>query len=227
MTAKRFTAMAPELANPHSLLGFSLAVQEKFPEAERELRRALELEPGHPYALPNLAHMLLVAGRAAEAVPYYQKVAELGREGGMGGDPEVNAFDLAMALAEAGNRDEAAKIAAAAQASVLKDHGPGKPDAGDYICLLGKLCVLSGKTNEARAYLNKALAAKADDPNSLVDLAGLYACLGQVRPAVDALERALEKGLPDPRFPIILPDFLTIRKDPEFRALFKLDAPGR
>ncbi len=220
--ARRFAAMASELANPHSLLGFCLAVQEKFPEAEKELRRALELDPAHAYALPNLAHMLLASGKAAEAVPYYRKVAELGREGGMGGDPEVNAFDLAMALAEAGKKDEAAKVAVEAEASALRDHGPGKPDAGEYICLLGKLCALQGKTSEARAYLNKALAAKADDPDSLVDLAGLYSCLGLVKPAVAALGRAIERGLSDPLFPVILPEFSPIRKSPEFRALFKL-----
>ncbi|MGZ5478305.1 MAG: tetratricopeptide repeat protein [Candidatus Aminicenantales bacterium] len=221
-TARRFTAMAPELATPHSLLGFSLAVQEKFPEAEKELKRAVELEPGHPYALPNLAHMLLASGRAAEAVPYYRKVAELGPKGGMGGDPEVNAFDLAMALAAAGNKEEAAKVAAEAEALALKNHGPGKPDAKDYLSLLGRLCVLRGKTDEAQGYLHKALAAKADDPDSLVDLAGLYACLGQAKPAAAALGRAIEKGLTDTMFPVILPQFLPIRKSPEFRALFKL-----
>ena len=221
-TARRFVAMAPELANPHAYLGFTLAVQEKFPEAEKELKRAVELEPTHPYALPNLAHMLLASGKAAEAVPYYRKVAELGRAGGMGGDPEVDLFDLAVALAEAGNKGEALKIAAEAEASALRDHGPGKPDAGDYICLLGKLCALQGKTNEARAYLNKALAANRDGGNNLVDLAGLYAFLGEVKPAIAALGRALEKGLSDPLFPVILPDLVPIRKDPAFRALFKL-----
>jgi serine/threonine protein kinase/Flp pilus assembly protein TadD len=221
-TARRFTATAPELANPHSFLGFCLAVQEKFPEAEKELKRALELEPAHPYALPNLAHLLLASGQAAQAVPYYRKVGELGRKGGMGGDPEVNSFDLATALAAAGNRDEAGRIAADGEALALKNHGPGKPDAGDFICLLGKLCAVEGKKGEAQAYLNKALAAKADDPDSLVDLAGLYACLGQAKPAIAALGRAIEKGLSDPMFPVILPDFLSIRKSPEFRALFKL-----
>ncbi len=221
-TARRFAAMAPELANPHSLLGFCLAVQEKFTEAESELKRAIELDPAHPYALPNLAHTLLAAGRAAEAVPYYRKVAKLGREGGMGGDPEVNAFDLAVALSESGNKDEADKVAAEAEASSLRDHGPGKPDAGKYICLLGKLSAIRGKTGEARAYLTKALAAKAEDPDSLFDLAGLYAFLGQEKPAVAALGRAIEKGPYDSMFPVILPDFHPIRKSPEFRALFRL-----
>ena len=82
--------------------------------------------------------------------------------------------------------------------------------------------MLRGKTDEAQGYLHKALAAKADDPDSLVDLAGLYACLGQAKPAAAALGRAIEKGLTDPMFPVILPQFLPIRKSPEFRALFKL-----
>ncbi len=221
-TARRYAAVASDLANSHSLLGFCLAVQEKFPEAEKEMKRAIELEPAHPYALPNLAHMLLASGRAAEAVSYYRKVAELGRAGGMGGDPEVNAFDLAMALTASGSREEAGRVAAEAETLVLKEHGPGKPDAGDFICLLGKLCVLEGKDGEARAYLNKAVAAKADDPDSLADLAGLYAGLGQAKPAIAALKRALDKGLSDPLFPVILPEFLPIRTSPEFRALFKL-----
>jgi Flp pilus assembly protein TadD len=221
-TARRYAAMASDLANPHSLLGYCLAVQEKFPEAEKELRRAMELEPAHPYALPNLAHMLLASGRAAEAVPYYRKVAELGRNGGMKGDPEVNALDLAVALAASGNRTEAGKLAADTEALVLKEHGPGKQDSEGYTCLLGKLCVLQGKDGGARAYLNKALSAKPNDPDSLIDLASLYACLGQVKLAVAAMKMALDKGLGDPRFPVILPDFLPIRTSPEFRALFKL-----
>jgi eukaryotic-like serine/threonine-protein kinase len=220
--ARRYVAMAPALANSHSLLGFCLAVQEKFAEAETELKKAIELEPAHPYALPNLAHMLLAAGRPADAVPVYRRVIELGPKGGMGGDPEVDAFDLATALAAAGNRDEAVRVAAEAEASALKAHGPGKADAGDFICLLGKLCALMGRTGEARAYLKRALAAGTGDGDSLVDLAGLYACLGQARPAVATLQKALEKGYSDPLFPVILPEFCSIRNDPEFRKLFKL-----
>ncbi|NTU51649.1 MAG: tetratricopeptide repeat protein, partial [Candidatus Aminicenantes bacterium] len=220
--ARRYAAMAPEVAGSRSLLGFTLAVQEKFPEAEKETRKAIELEPTHAYALPNLAHLLLASGKAAEAVPVYRKVIELGRAGGMGGDPEVNALDLAMALKEAGNREEAARIADEARAAVLKEHGPGKPDAAGYYPILGKLCVIAGRTAEARSYLTKALAVKDYDADGLADLASLHAQLGEAGPAVDLLKKALEKGLPDPFFTVITPDFLPIRKDPAFRALFKL-----
>ena len=221
-TARRYVVLTPELANSHSILGYTLAVQEKFPEAEKELRRAVELEPGHPYALPNLAHTLLAAGKAAEAVPIYRRVYELGPQGGMTGDPAVNAFGLALALKEAGNREEARRVAMEAETLLLKEFEKGKLSAKDYYPTLGMLNAVSGKTGEAQAYLNKAMAAAANSADAILDLAGLYAQLGQVEQAVGLLKKALNKGNADPFFPVILPDYLPIRKDPGFRALFKL-----
>ena len=220
--ARRYVTMAPEFSGPHSYLGYALAVQEKFQEAEKELRKAIELEPAHGYALPNLAHMLFVTGRAAEAVPYYRKVAELGPAGGMTGDPEVIAYDLATALKEAGHLDEARRIASETLAALLKEIEAGKKAARDYYLLLGKLSVTAGRIGEAQAYLNKALATGAEDGEFLVGLATLHARLGQVEPAVSALKKAIEKGNFDPFFPVIMPDFLSVRKSPAFRALFKL-----
>jgi tetratricopeptide (TPR) repeat protein len=98
----------------------------------------------------------------------------------------------------------------------------GKPDASGYYPLLGQLSAIMGRTDEARSYLERALPDAADDPERLADLAALHAQLGQVGPAVGLLKRALEKGYRDPFFPVIMPDFLRIRKSPEFRALFKL-----
>lgn len=220
--ARRLVATAPGMANSHSYLGYTLAVQDKFAEAEKELKAAVELEPGHAYALPNLAHTLLAAGKAGEAAPYYRKVADLGPKGGMAGDPEVNAVDLAIALKESGNVDEAGRIARETRESILRDIGAGKLKANDYYPLLGKLCAVEGKAKEARAYLSKALTAVSAAAGSLIDLARLYAQLGQAEAAVAALKKAYEKGFSDPFFPVILPEFLPIRKNPEFRALFKL-----
>jgi tetratricopeptide (TPR) repeat protein len=165
--------------------------------------------------------MLLAAGKAAEAVPIYRRVCELGPKGGMFGHSAKNAFDLASALKEAGNSKEAERVASETQATMLKDFGTTKPDAQNNI-LLGKLSAISGKAGEGRAYLNKELEAGGEDPNTLLDLAGLYAVLGQEKPAIATLKKSLERGFSDPFFPVILPEFFSIRKNPEFRALFKL-----
>jgi serine/threonine protein kinase/Flp pilus assembly protein TadD len=219
--ARRFAAMAPDLAQAHSLLGFTLAVREKFADAERALRRAVEIDPHHPYALPNLGHLFLVSGRAAEAVPIYRKVCELGPEGGMGGNPGKNAFDLALALRESGRPDEARKTVTEARAKLLQELGGAEPDAQTTL-LLAQLSAFLGETGKAAAYLQRAEGAIDDDPYLLVNAAEAYVGLGQAPRAVDLLRKALEKGYQDPFFPVIMPDFLPIRNDPAFRALFKL-----
>ena len=112
---------------------------------KKSLKRAVELEPGHPYALPNLAHMLLASGRAAEAVLYYRKVAELGPKGEWAATRKSTLSTWLAALAAAGNKEEAAKAAADAEALALKNHGPGKPDAKDYLSLLGETVRAQGE----------------------------------------------------------------------------------
>ena len=220
-TARKIAALAPDLANSYSVLGFSLAAQEKFEEAEKALRKAVELEPRHPYALPNLAHMLLVSGKASEAVPFYRKVIELGSAGGMAGHPAKNAFDLALALRQAGKREEANRVVAEGRALMLKELGTAKPDASESL-MLAELSAFLGKRSEAQAYLRGGLAADGEDRYILLYAAEVYATLGQASQAVETLKKALERGYPDPYFPVIMPDFLPIRKNPDFRALFQL-----
>ncbi len=219
--ARRFAAMAPDVANAHSNLGFTLAVQEKFGEAEREMRRAVELEPNHSYALPNLAHTLLVAGRAAEAVPVYRKILELGPQGGMGGHPAKNSYDLALALREAGNEEEARRVVAEARTSMIKALGSSQADPRGLL-LLGQLSAFLGQRDEALSYRGRVPGGALADPYTLLNLAEYLAELGEPGQAVEALKKAMDAGYPDPFFPVIMPDFLRVRKDPAFRALFKL-----
>jgi hypothetical protein len=70
--------------------------------------------------------------------------------------------------------------------------------------------------------LKKVQPAELKDANALWDLAEFYALLGKPGPAVEALKRSLAAGSTDPFFAVILPEFQSISKDPEFRALFKL-----
>ena len=76
--------------------------------------------------------------------------------------------------------------------------------------------------SEAQAYLKRGLAAAGQDPYVLLSAAEVQAMLGQASQAVEPLKKALERGYPDPFFPVIIPDFLPIRKNPDFRALFQL-----
>jgi len=219
--ACRLVELAPALANPHSFLGFSLAVQEKYGEAEKELRKTLEIEPDHPYALPNLAHVLFAMGRASEAVPFYQRVVDLVKKRKTGNTLMWDSISLAMALRESGQMTEARNLAAGIRGDLQRTLGGKEGSAWDWITL-GALEAVCGAPDKAEACLNKIRPAEIKEANMLMELAELYALIGRAGPAVESLKKSLEAGFSDYFFPVILPEFQSLRKNPQFRALFRL-----
>ncbi len=218
---RRIVELAPALANSHSFLGYSLAVQEKYGEAEKELRKALEIEPDHPYALANLAHVLFASDKAADAVPFYRKVVDRVKKAKTGGTLVWDSIALAMALREAGQAAEARKVVGEIRADLEKKLHGSTPAPGQWIAL-GALDAVAGDLAKADFYLRKARAAEIIDANDLIDLGELYALVGRPNAAIEFLKKSLEAGFSDYYFPVILPEFQSIRKHPEFRAIYKL-----
>ena len=218
---RRMAGLAPLLANPHSYLGYSLAVQEKFDEGEKELRKALELEADHPYALPNLGHVLYAAGRAAEAVPYFRRVVALDKQRKSEGKIVWDSIALALALRDAGQAAEAVEALRDVRAGLEKAVAAPAPDPGDWVAL-GAVEVIAGERAKAEACLKEVRPGELKDANTLCDLAELCALLGQPGPAVEYLRKSVAAGTSDFYFPVILPEFRSLRKDAGFRAIFKL-----
>jgi tetratricopeptide (TPR) repeat protein len=213
-------ALSPDLAFTHNSLGYSLAAQGRFEEAEKELRRATEIDPNDAYALPNLGHVLLAMGRAAEAIPVYLRVYELAKQGRSSGTPAKDGFAVVLALRESGNAAEAAKIAAECRDLVLK--GSEGRSSTDKLIILGLLAAAAGDTAEASGNLKKALAGTENDPYQLMNIAELQAVLEQKREAIATIKKSLAAGYFDYFFPVILPGFQSIRDHPEFKAIFQL-----
>jgi tetratricopeptide (TPR) repeat protein len=77
-------------------------VQKRLPEAEELLQRALSKSPDLPLALTNLGYLFVDSGRAAQAVPFFQRARKAAT-----GD-ENAAYGLALALEASGDRAGAA-----------------------------------------------------------------------------------------------------------------------
>lgn len=60
-----------------SQLGLALFLQEHYPDAERRYREALSLEPNNPFAVLNLADVVLLLGREQEAAELYRRLLSL------------------------------------------------------------------------------------------------------------------------------------------------------
>ena len=218
-TARRLVTLSPDLANSHSMLGFSLAAQWRFSDAEKEFRRTTELDPEHPYGVPNLGHVLFVQGRAADAVPVYRKVVDMGKRRLTTGDPARDSFDLALALRDAGHAAEAGTVAKDASDAVLKSLKGGAPGPSE-LATLGALAVAAGREETASQYLARAERLPQANANTLMDIAELQALLGRKQTAIATIRKARTAGYSDFFFPAIIPGFQAIRSDPEFKALF-------
>jgi eukaryotic-like serine/threonine-protein kinase len=218
-TARRMVTLSPNLPHPHSVLGYSLAVQWRFADAEKEYRRTLELEPKHPYAVPNLGHVLFASDRAAEAVPVYRQMVEMGKQGLTTGDAAKDAFDLALALRDSGKNREASAIAEEASAALLKTR-KGAHTGAFELAALGLLAYAKGQDDSASRYLARAEGVEGTSAEALMDIAELQALLGRKQDALATIRKSQASGYSDFFFPVIIPGFQPIRNDPEFKTLF-------
>jgi tetratricopeptide (TPR) repeat protein/tRNA A-37 threonylcarbamoyl transferase component Bud32 len=218
--AIRLVNLAPEMAIYHHWLGYALASQRRFDEAIEEYRKVLSLDPQHPWGLPNMAYILLAAGRATEAVPYFKEVRELVKQGRLQGYYPVNCFDLALASREAGEVDLARESAQQGIEDLLDKVGETW-EAAWVPLLMAKLEIVSGEEGKADEYVSQAESLGLNDQGAYIYLAEVYALTGKNREAIETLRQVIKTGHSDPYFLQIYPAFHSLQKDPEFQALFR------
>jgi serine/threonine protein kinase/tetratricopeptide (TPR) repeat protein len=220
--ARRVVALGPEIAIHHHWLGYALAAQARFDEAVEAYQKVLSIEAQHPWGLPNIAYILLAAGRAEEAVPYFKEVRELVEQGRMQGHYPTSCFDLALALRESGDL-EAAKEIAEQGIKNLKEEA-GETWVGAWVPLMiAKLEMAAGKTDKVADYIKQAHSLGFKDQGAYVYLAEVYALAGRSDEAINTLKQVLESGYHDPYFLQIYPAFLSLQDDQKFRSLFKFE----
>lgn len=95
---------SPNKARPHQNLGESFDAMGRLDEAEREFRRAVEIQPGSITARTSLATVLQKSGRLGEAEAEYVAALDLDP----GHVPAI--FNLADILWRSGRREEAATL---------------------------------------------------------------------------------------------------------------------
>jgi serine/threonine protein kinase/Flp pilus assembly protein TadD len=217
--ARRVVALGPEIAIHHHWLGYALAAQARFDESVEAYSEVLSLESQHPWGLPNMAFILLAAGRAKEAVPYFQEILELNKLGRWQGYVPLSCFNLAMALRESGDA-EAAKAAAEEGKSDLLEKVGESWDQAWIPLLLAKLEITGSKESVVDEYIDQAKSLGLNDQGANIYLAEVFALTGKHQEAIALLRQVLESGHDDPFFLLIYPAFQSIRNDPDFLALF-------
>jgi tetratricopeptide (TPR) repeat protein len=212
--ARKAIALDDSLAEAHASLAWALFIYDwNFDEAEREFRRAIELDPRYAPAHQWYAFLLIAKGALGEALVESHTAVELDA-GSVSGrrslamayyyarrwDQAVYHFERAVAvdptaeetyriwglmLAVSGKPDEAIRM--------LRETA-ALPDAGTYTrASLGYALARAGHREEARAiYDDLAAAVAAGGYVSPVAFATILIGLGDIEGALDWAERALE-----------------------------------
>jgi TolB-like protein/DNA-binding winged helix-turn-helix (wHTH) protein/tetratricopeptide (TPR) repeat protein len=232
----------PDLAEAHVSLANELFYYEwKWAEAEREYKRALALKPTYEEAHHSYSHFLTLAGRHQEALQESQKLLQM--------DPLSSHMNshLGLALDRAGRFDDALaqfkrtttldpnyarvydhmgytfelhKMIPEAIASYRK----GVSLAGDTLEVqpdLSRALIEGGQRQEGLQILRRLEADAAHRYVSPVDLAGIYAVLGDHEHALKLLETALQQHNGRLLFLHLHSEFDSLRGEPRFMHILR------
>ena len=238
--AEKAVALDDHLAEGHAALARALFYHDwNWAGAEREFRRALELNPFYPETHHIYSHFLLPAGRIQESMTASRRaldldplsvamVAHVGWHLVYSGSSEESmpysraAIDmdgsffaarihLGMALEALGRLDEAIEqFRRAGEISSASSEPAGS---------LGHALALAGRADEARAVLDEMEARPASRAPSPFDVAIVWAGLGERDRVFEWLGRAADERLPSIVEMRIDPRFRPFADDPRFIAL--------
>lgn len=224
------------LAETHASIGWIYRIYDwNWQEAEKHLRRSVELAPNNAFHKHQLAFLYITLGRTKEAV-------ELGTEAKML-DPlsHSNAWNLfcdrrfeesaaeyqrmqksakkaegdlglAMAYSELGKQAEAAQ-------TIEEAFGEKKNFAAKAI--LAIISFRTGEVDKSLQILSELEKEAAGSPRQLTRLAHVYAVMNKKEEALSTLEKALEQR--DDRLMWIktIPYFDNLRSEPRFRKILE------
>ena len=235
--AKRALEIDDTIAEAHVSMAFvKIILDWDWAEAERELKRALELDPKYGFAHHLYAHINQLLGRENEALMKFEHALQI--------DPLSSHHMTCFAnlYIHVGRYDKAEEWCLKAL-EIDPDSAPGRYYLGwtyvrkgmldeaieefqkaPSVCeaSLAHAYAISGSRTEALRILNEILARSRQSFVDPRNVAVIYVGLGETNQALDWLEEAYEKRnsgwLP---FIEVEPEFLSLHGHPRFEALLK------
>ena len=206
--AAKAMQLAPQRAESFLARAHSHSASQRYAEAERDLRKAIEIDPANARAYHHLARALFHQGDIAHALEYFDKAAEH--------DPDdfespLVATSAYEALGDMVGARRAAATGIERAEKVLKDY----PDNQRAYYLGASGLTMLGQHDRAREWIDRALALNPNDPATRYNSACFFSKSADIERALDCLENSvvsrtwIEKD----------PDLDPLRDHPRYQAI--------
>jgi TolB-like protein/Flp pilus assembly protein TadD len=203
---RRGLELNPSSAFGHSRFGWFLSWTGRFDDAMAEIRRGEQLNPAGHYENQAAAAVLTAARRYEEAIVAARRAIELA---------PANAFGyirLGLVLSEQGEHDEAV---AALETAVKLSGDPSHKG------MLGRAYAIGGRPAEARRLLQELLDLNQRSYVGPIQIAMIYAALGERDEALRWLEEAYRVRDGNLILLKVWPVWDQLRPDPRFQDLLR------
>jgi tetratricopeptide (TPR) repeat protein len=199
---KRAIELNSNYATAHQWYGETLASLGRFPEAEAEVKRARELDPLSPIVNMAVGEVYAWEKRDDDAIAEYKKVIDL--------DPSFAGVYGNLAMSYERKRMYTEAVEATKKGEALNGDT-------EFAALLANVYARGGFRAVREAELRDALNEGRTKYVNPVEIAHAYAELGDVRNAIDWLEKGYEAHASGMQYLAVSRGFDLVRSDPGFR----------
>jgi TolB-like protein/Flp pilus assembly protein TadD/tRNA A-37 threonylcarbamoyl transferase component Bud32 len=232
----------PELPEGHASLGFvRLHHDRDWSDAERELRRAIELKPSNQVAHRWYAYSLSAMGRHDEAYAEIERARQISPQSAVIATGVANVlflaskFDEAIAQCRKALELDPGSVAAhtvlrwsyerkGMEAEALAAYEQERSFAGDTPTTHAKrahLLAAIGKHDEARAILEEIVSRRKEQWVTAYEIAIIYGLLGDIDNGITWLAQAEQEHAVGFTFARVDPHLEPLRSDPRFAELIR------
>ncbi len=205
--------LEPDLAEAHAAQGEVLVLLDRFPEAEREFRKAIELDPSQFEARYCYARACYQRGDLPRALDLFDEASRV-RE-------DHESLYFAAQTLTALNQTTEAKAAYHRALPVIERHLALNPDDARAITMAAVCSSRLGNRERGLEWAEQATAVDPEDASVCYNVACLFALEGETDRALDRLECAFGTGFAHPDWVANDPDLASLRADPRFQALLE------
>ncbi len=238
-SARKAVELDPQLAEGHAVLGLaSLYLDWDWPQAEKELKRAIELNPAEAFVYHPYADCFLVQGQVEDSLDWVKKGAELDPKSPLIVGPVMGHLRFNRRWDEtlsAGRRFRTEFPDSAFGGLIIRDALWHKglydealsefrsqwKDDGDLLRALEQGFRNNGPHGAMRAVADTLAARSKAGQQNPFEIAGYYAEANAADPSIQWLERAYLERVPFLAHVRADPAFDLIRSDPRFVSLLR------